>query len=69
VSENRADRGVLLDAILTRAADQLSDLTEPVMQRFYWDFRDAKAKFEHHDLGKRERLEAEIVETALYSQR
>jgi hypothetical protein len=67
MSDSRADRGALLDAILTRAADQLGDLTEPVMQRFYRDFGDAKALFEHHGLGKRERLEAEMVETALYS--
>jgi len=67
MNESQAERSVLLDAILMRAADQLGDLTGPVMQRFYQDFPEAMAAFEYHGLGKRERLEAEMVETALYS--
>lgn len=67
MKDRQAEQEALLEAILMRAADQLGDLTIPVMARFYQKFPEALAAFEHHGLGKRERLEAEMVETVLYS--
>lgn len=67
MSEADSARMALLETVLTRAAEQLGDLTAPAVQLFYRRFPEALAAFEHHGLGKRERLEAEMVETALYS--
>ncbi|MCK9543263.1 MAG: hypothetical protein M0R03_14675 [Novosphingobium sp.] len=56
----------LLEAVLMRAAETLGDLTGPTMGLFYERYPDALAAFEHHGFGKRERLEADMVDTALY---
>lgn len=56
----------LVDTALERAADQLGDLTRPVMDAFYARFPDARASFEFHWPGKADRLEAEMVGNSLY---
>ncbi len=56
----------LLDASLERAAEMLGDITAPTMTRFYVAYPEAREAFEHHGLGKRQALEAEMVDRALY---
>ncbi len=56
-----------LEEILIRAAELVGDVTEPTMQRFYDRFPEAHEAFVRLGLGKREALEAQMVETALYS--
>jgi hypothetical protein len=60
------DHSPLLDASLERAAEVVGDITAPVMARFYAAYPEALASFEHHSLGRRETLEAEMVDRALY---
>jgi hypothetical protein len=57
---------LLLESSLERAAEVLGDITEPAMSRFYEGYPEAKASFEHHGLGKTEKLEATMVENALF---
>lgn len=57
----------LLEAILCRAAEDVGDLTVPAMTLFYDRHPQAREVFERHGAGKREALEAEMVENALYS--
>lgn len=61
-----AARSELLEQALMRAVEAVGDLTGPAMELFYSRHPDALEAFEHHGLGKRERLEAEMVDTALY---
>jgi hypothetical protein len=60
------DKLRLMDASLERAAEAVGDITGPVMARFYEAFPPARASFEHHGWGQREKLEAVMVENALY---
>lgn len=60
------DRSSLLDASLERAAEALGDITGPVMARFYATYPEAQEAFEHHGGGGPGKLEAEMVENALY---
>ena len=59
-------RMALLETVLTRTAETLGDPTVPAMELFYSRHPETRAAFEHHGLGKRERLEAEMVDTVLY---
>jgi hypothetical protein len=56
----------LLDTSLERAADVIGDITAPVLARFYEAHPEARAAFEHHRPGSFEKLEAEMVQNALY---
>jgi hypothetical protein len=56
----------MLDVSLERAAEVVGDITAPTMARFYAAYPEARAAFEHHALGKRQALEAEMVDRALY---
>jgi len=56
----------LLDVSLMRAAEQLGDITDPVMARFYDRHPDALASFEKHGLGDRHKLEGQMVENTLF---
>lgn len=60
------DRLQLMEASLERAAETVGDITAPVLARYYGAFPEALASFEHHGLGNREALEAQMVENALY---
>lgn len=62
----KAERTAILDSILTRAADRLGDLREPVMQHYYRRFPEALALFEEHGLNNRQKLEGEMIESVLY---
>lgn len=56
----------LVERSLERAGDALGDITAPLMARFYAAHPAAQASFEHHGLGKRDLLEAEMVGNVLY---
>ncbi len=56
----------LVEATLHRAADQLGDITRPVIDLYYARHPDARAQFQLHDQHKPERLEGEMVEQAVY---
>lgn len=64
----KADEATMqhLEEVLMRVAESVGDLTGPTMELFYSRHPEALEAFEHHGLGKRERLEAEMVDTALY---
>ena len=55
-----------LKAVLERAAEELTDLSPCAMSLFYRRHPDARSAFEHHGAGKRDQLEAEMVDNALY---
>lgn len=55
-----------LDCALEIAADAVGDIVPSAMALFYARFPEALASFEHHGLGKRETLEREMVDNALY---
>ncbi len=56
-----------LFGIFERAAEELGDITQPVMQRAYADCPEALACFERHGLGEKlQDLEAVMVEQTLY---
>ena len=57
----------LLEAALMRTAEAIGDLTSPVMAEFYRRQPDARSAFEFHGTNVRERLEAEMIDKALYS--
>ncbi len=59
-------KAALLEVVLTRAAEEVGDLTAPTMTLFYQRHPDALASFEHHGYGQREQLEASMVENGLY---
>jgi len=56
----------LVETTLTRAAEQLGDITEPVMADFYRRFPEARAMFAHHGRLYPANLEGEMVQQALY---
>lgn len=64
--QDRQANLALIERSLERAADALGDITAPLMARFYAAHPAAQASFEHHGLGKRALLEAEMVGNVLY---
>lgn len=64
--QDRQAKLALVERSLERAADALGDITAPLMARFYAAHPAAQASFEHHGLGKRDLLEAEMVGNVLY---
>lgn len=61
-----AEQTDLLDAVLTRAAEQVGDITASAMAHFYARYPAALASFDLHAAGNRPRLEGLMVENALY---
>ena len=59
-------KNMLLENSLERAAERLGDITGPVMNRYYANHPEARASFDEHGLGNVSKLEAEMVESALY---
>ena len=59
-------RQALLETGLARAAELLGDVTGAVMAAFYARFPEARSAFDRLALGRREQLEGEMVEQALY---
>jgi hypothetical protein len=64
--QDRAAKLALVERSLERAAGAIGDITAPLMARFYAAHPAAEASFEHHGLGKRALLEAEMVGNVLY---
>ena len=64
--QDRQAKLALVERSLERAADAVGDITAPLMARFYAAHPAAQASFEHHGLGKRALLEAEMVGNVLY---
>jgi hypothetical protein len=60
-----ARQGVILTS-LERVADDVGDITRPLIDRFYAVYPDARAAFSAPGLGSREKLEAEMVGNFLY---
>ena len=56
----------LLEESLERVVEQIGDITQPTMERFYLGFPDARDAFERLWQGNRSQLEGEMVERALY---
>jgi hypothetical protein len=63
---NTAERVSLLEQSLHRAAEQIGDITGPVMTRYYQRHPEAMAAFDAHALGNRPALEGDMVERVLY---
>lgn len=61
-----AEKIGLIEEILTRAADQIGDLTPSAMEAYYRHCPEAKAAFEVNGLGKREQLEGMMIENSLH---
>lgn len=61
-----ADRLVLMQTTLERAAEELGDLTEPVTKRFYRRCPAAAASFRELGLGEPRPLEARMIESVLF---
>jgi hypothetical protein len=62
----KAERVILLERSLDRAAAQIGDITGPVMSRYYQRHPEAIAAFDAHALGNRGALEGDMVERVLY---
>lgn len=61
-----AARKELLDASLLRAAEQLGDITAPVVELFYSRHPECRRAFETLWPGRQNGLEGEMVERVLY---
>ncbi|MFA5632615.1 MAG: hypothetical protein WC997_13985 [Porticoccaceae bacterium] len=62
-----AEKMEIVEKILSRAADQLGDVTTPSMENYYRRFPDAGAAFENHSRhGDRAQLEGLMIENSLY---
>jgi hypothetical protein len=61
-----AEKLAVLNTTLERAADQLGDITAPVMALYYQRFPQSLERFEQLWPGKRAELEGEMVERVLY---
>lgn len=64
--QDRQANLALIERSLERAGEAIGDITAPLMARFYAAHPAAQASFEHHGLGKRALLEAEMVGNVLY---
>src|SRR5690606_9163619 len=60
------DKQARLDAILEHTAETLGDIAPLVLARFYHRHPDARQAFRDHGYDKVERLEREMVDSALY---
>ncbi len=63
---NREGKSERVESVLSRAAEQLGDVTAPAMTRFYRRVPEALISFETHGLGKRAQLEGLMIENSLY---
>lgn len=61
-----ASKVLLLETILERASGEIGDFNAATMDHFYRLHPAARASFEAHALGNRGRLEASMVNSALY---
>lgn len=63
---NLDEKTKLLETSLERAANEMGDITGPVMARYYELHPDARNSFREHGLGNTAKLEAEMVESVVY---
>ena len=63
---NREQKLALVEKSLERTADQLGDITNAVISRYYALHPDARASFAEHGLGNAVKLETEMVDSVLY---
>ncbi|MFT3931869.1 MAG: hypothetical protein QM709_16395 [Spongiibacteraceae bacterium] len=63
---NTAEKATLVENTLTRAAEQIGDITPAVMEIYYREHPEALAAFEAHGLGKRSHLEGMMIENSLH---
>lgn len=63
---NTAGKTILLESTLTRAAEQIGDITPVAMKIYYQRRPEALAAFEAHGLGKRSHLEGMMIENSLH---
>lgn len=59
-------KAALIEQIMYRAAEQIGDITAPVMERYYQRFPDAVACFEKLGNGDRGLLEGQMVENSVF---
>lgn len=64
--DDRQAKRALVERGLERAGEAIGDITAPLMARFYAAFPDAEASFDHHGLGRRALLEAEMAGNVVY---
>ena len=57
----------VFESVLELAAEELGDITQPVMDVYYEKFPEAIASFKEHGLDNVARLEATMVETVVYT--
>jgi hypothetical protein len=57
---------LLLEESLERVVEQIGDITQPTMERYYFRLPAAREAFERLWPGNRSQLEGEMVERALY---
>ncbi|MFM1982527.1 MAG: hypothetical protein RJB22_1246 [Pseudomonadota bacterium] len=60
------ERQAIVTRALERAAEQIGDITAPVMAAFYARFPEARDSFVHHWPDRPAQLEQEMVGNALY---
>lgn len=63
---NNTEKLTILEEILYKAAEDLGDINPKVMEEFYVAYPEALALFIEHGGQRRERLENDMVESALY---
>lgn len=63
---NTTDKISTVEQILSRAAEQLGDVTASVMERYYRSHPETRAAFEAHGYSDRSQLEGIMIENSLY---
>lgn len=63
---NSTEKLAKVDNILLRAAEEIGDITAPVLSAYYRRFPEGRRLFELHAYGDLENLEGRMVENALY---
>ncbi len=61
-----AEKLRLIEQSLFRATEQIEDFTAPVMARLDARYPAVAASFEHHGLGKPDKLRAEMMDNLIY---
>lgn len=61
-----AEKLAVVEQILTRAAEDMGDITQAVLALYYERLPEARERFEHHAQGNVGNLEGEMVAQTLY---
>ena len=57
----------VFESILEQVAEELGDITQPIMAAYYRKFPEARASFAEHGLDNVGRLEASMIESVVYT--